>query len=643
MRRFIPVGTATARKACFAGAGAAVLILLLLPKPWELSTGPGFADVPGRPFREIVAISLFWGTAFNGLLCLVLAGTARLWSRPLETPLRVSPQAPISRRIWIGLLLLAALAGALRWPISGRSLWWDEGWSIDRVIVGQALPSEDDPDRLEHEPPAWSHVLWRYGKPTNHIPYNLLARVSVDAERIMSGAESWQFSDRAFHLPAVLASMLSVILLGVFVWRLGFPGAALAAAGLLAIHPWHLRYGAEGRAYTLSVLIAVGAALLLQEALRCGRFRQWLAYGASMTLLMWIQPAHIYLAVAFSVAALAGIALTQASRRDRATLLLRFVVVNVLAVMAFVALCAPLISQAMDWSDVWQSGDTVNAGVLRRVWVWMTLGVPFRAITESIAHDPFPSFQAWMETAPWLGALVFQGAPLLVAIGFGRVVARPGPARWPLVALVLAPALILFVSWANQMYFYPRFVIYAAAVFAALLAIAAEGALALAAARFGAGLRRVLVPAGLLVLVAAFQWLVWPETQLLLTRPYSPMREVAERLRTEAGDSPSSILRAGYGLGGGIVRIYDPWIQYVDEAREIVDLERESRRAEKELYVFYGYPRQNEAKRPDGIALLLDPERYAEVGRFQGIEPQFTYRLFRYLASGETEEGSGGL
>jgi len=626
------------RKIFLAGAGVAALLLLLLPKPWELPTGPGFADVPGRPFREIVAISLFWGTAFNGFLCLVLAGTARLWSRPLERPLRVAPQAPISRRIWIALLLLAALAGALRWPIAGRSLWWDEGWSIDRVIVGQAFPSQEDPDQLEHEPPAWSHVLWRYGKPTNHIPYNLMARVSINAERIMSGGESWQFSDRAFHVPALLASMLSVILLGVFVWRLGFPGAAVAAAALLAIHPWHIRYGAEGRAYTLSVAIAIGAALLLQEALRRGRFRQWLAYGASVTLLMWIQPAHVYLAVTFSLAALVGIALTPASRRDRATLLFRFVVVNVLAVMAFVELCAPLISQAMDWSDVWQSGETVTVGVLRRFWIWATLGVPYRAVTESIAHDAFPSFYAWRETAPWLSSLVFQGAPLLLAIGFGRVVARSGPARWPLVALVLAPPLILFVSWSNQMYFYPRFVIYAAAAFAALLAIAVEGGLARIAARLGAAARRVLVPVGLLVLVAVFQWRVWPQTQLLLTRPYSPMREVAERLLSEAGDSPSSILRAGYGLGGGMLRIYDPWIQHVEEAGEIVALERASRQAQKELYVFYGYPRQNEAKRPDGIALLLDAERYAEVGRFQGIEPQFTYRLFRYLKPNASPE-----
>ena len=620
-----------------AAAAAAALLLLLLPKPWTLATGPGFADVPGRPFREIVAISLYWGTALNGLLCLALAATARIWLRPLSAPLPSSPRRPMGRRVWLALLLLAALAGALRWPLAGRSLWWDEGWSIDRVIVGQALPREDDPDRLDHEPPAWSHVLWRYGKPTNHVPYNLLARASVELERRLSGRESWQFSDRAFHLPALLASMLSVLLLGVFVWRLGFPGAALAAAALLAIHPWHLRYGAEGRAYTLSSAMAIGAALLLQEALRSGRFRHWLAYGAGLALLMWIQPAHVYLAVTFSLAAVAGIALIPIGRRDRTTLLLRFVVVNVLAVMAFVELCAPLISQAMDWTDVWQTGDTVTRGVLRRFWVWSTLGVPLRAAAESIAHDPFPSFMAWRETAPWLSPLVFVALPLLALGGLVRALVRPGSARWPLVAMVLAPPLILLVSWSNRMYFYPRFVIYAAATLAALVAIAVEGALVAAASSLGGRMRRVLVPAGLLMLVVGFQWLVWPQTQLLLSRPYSPMRDLAERLRMEANGPPSGILRAGYGLGGGMPRIYDPWIRHVQEAQEILALEQEARQAHKPLYVFYGYPRQNEVKRPDGIAMLLDAERYEEVERFQGIEPQFTYRLFRLRAPREPE------
>ncbi|MCP5070572.1 MAG: hypothetical protein GY946_28745 [bacterium] len=629
------------RRALVAAAAVVALLLIALPKPWEFESGPGFADVPGRPFREIVAISVFWGSALNGLLCLVLAVSARLWWRPLEAPLPVSPRRPIGRRLWLGLLIIAALAGALRWPLAGRSLWWDEGWSIDRVVIGRALPSEGDPDRVEHEPPSWTHVLWRYGKPTNHIPYNLMARASVDVERWIGGRESWQFSDRAFRFPALLASMTSVVLLGVFVCWLGFPRAAPAAAALLAIHPWHMRYGTEGRAYTLSVAMAIGAALLLQQALRRGRFRHWLAYGASLTLLMWIQPAHVYLAVTFSLAALVGIASIPVSRRDRATLVLRFVAVNVLAAMAFVELCAPLISQAMDWSDVWQSGDTVNLGVLRRSWVWLTLGVLFRSAAESIAHDPFPSYQAWMESAAWLPWLVFWGFPLLLVIGLARVCVRPGVERWPLVAMVLAPGLILLVSWSNQMYFYSRFVIYGAATFAVLVAIAAEGGLLLAASAIGDRARRVAVPAGLVLLLVGFQWLVWPQTQLLLTRPYSPMRELAERLRLEAGESPSRIIRAGYGLGGGMPHIYDPWIQHVATAEEIVVLEREAGNQHKPLYLYYGYPGQNEKKRPDGIALLLDPERYQEIDRFQGIEPQFTYRLFRYIEPVESEAGQG--
>ncbi len=622
----VGTGIAAARRVLLLAAAAGGAVLLLLPKPWALPTGPGFADPPGRPFPDMVAIALFWATALNALLCLGLAATARLWLRPLTAPLVAPPRRPLGRRVLLGLLLLAALAGALRWPLAGRSLWWDEGWSIDRVVVGHAVPRAGEPDRVDHRAPGWPRTLWYYSKPTNHVPYNLAGRAAIEMERAVSGRESWTFSDRAFRAPALLASMLAVVLLGLLVWRLGFPGAALAAAALLAIHPWHIRHGAEGRAYTFSVVAALAASALLLEALRGGRFRRWLAYGAGLTVLVWVQPAHAYLAVALGIAAVAAILTRDIPWRDRGALLLRFAVACGLAAMAFLELSAPLVSQALGWTDVVQTGETVNRGVVRRFWIWTALGVPARSQAESVAHDPFPSLGSWLEEDPWLAGVVFGALPLLAFFGLARVTFRGGIARWPVLGLAAAPGLLLLVSWTNRMYFYPRFAIYAVAAYAALAAIGAEGALSALVARAPARARRLVVPAGLALLLLAFQALVWPQTRVLLTRPYSPMRELAETLRSAGG------LRAGFGLGGEMPRIYDPWIRHVESAREIAALEGEARAEGRPLHVFYGYPGQNRAKRPEGIARLLDPERYEEVNRFQGIEPQFTYRVFRLRA-----------
>ena len=162
------------------------------------------------------------------------------------------------------------------------------------AIVGRVDPAPEDPAQLVHWPVSWARTLWYYNKPTNHVPYSVAARLAIEVERAWSGRPTWQFSERAFHLPAWLASIGSVLLLGGFLARLGMPGAGLAAAFLLAIHPWYIRHGAEGRGYSLLVPAAIAAAWALTRALEDPRWRSWLGYGVCLGLFMWIHPTAVY-------------------------------------------------------------------------------------------------------------------------------------------------------------------------------------------------------------------------------------------------------------------------------------------------------------------------------------------------------------
>ena len=400
-----------------AAAGLALLGLGLALRPWSLPAGLGFAETPGRSFDLTVRIALIWATGANLLIVAALAATARGWARPLVEEPVAAPRARVSRGVLLGLLAAAAMAGALRWPLMGGSLWWDEAWSSRQAIVARVDPAEGEPARLVQQPVSWARTLWYYNKPTNHVPYSVAARIAVDAERVGSGREAWQFSNRAFHLPAWLASMASVLVLGGFMIRMGLPAAGLAAAFLLAIHPWHIRYGAEGRGYTLLLLAGIVTAWALTRALADPRWRAWLGYGACLGGFMWIHPAAIYPALTLSGAGCAAIAFGPRGGADRIAILLRMVVVSVLAAMAYLMLTAPHIAQAFAWTDVVQTRDTVTPVVLRNTWAWISVGVPEYLFAESPHHDAFPSLQQWRETVPAIGWLVYGFLPLFALLG----------------------------------------------------------------------------------------------------------------------------------------------------------------------------------------------------------------------------------
>jgi hypothetical protein len=70
-----------------------------------------------------------------------------------------------------------------------------------------------------------------------------------------TGAASEAFDEFALRAPAWLAAIASVVLVGLL-RDLGFPRAGPVAAFLLALHPWHVRYGADGMAPHVRGLVA---------------------------------------------------------------------------------------------------------------------------------------------------------------------------------------------------------------------------------------------------------------------------------------------------------------------------------------------------------------------------------------------------
>ena len=128
------------------------------------------------------------------------------------------------------------------------------------------------------------------------------------------------------RLPSVLISSAvapAVYLLG---RRLHSPALGLAAGGLLAIHGYHAILSRETRGYGLFSLLAVVGFLLLVQALRSGRRRDWLLLGLVNGLSFYC---HIF--TVFVVIAQTGFVLLRRSRAALGGLLLSGVVTAMLA------------------------------------------------------------------------------------------------------------------------------------------------------------------------------------------------------------------------------------------------------------------------------------------------------------------------
>jgi hypothetical protein len=496
---------------------------------------------------------------------------------------------------------------------------------VRHTLVGTVEPTEADPTRLVFEPVPWMNTLFYYRKPTNHVLYGVAARASLGVWRAATGAPPQAWDAFALRLPSYAAALLSVFGLGLLVFHLGFPRAAAAAAFLLAIHPWHVRYGADGRGYAFMVLIAIVAAAFLLRGLRRGGWTAWLGYAAAQLAMLWVHPLALYFPLALGAAGVAGLAFGPGSPADRAHRIARFAVANLLAGMAYLHLMAPNLAQSIVLKFEWKQPMDVVGQLAQQTWLFLSTGLPRRQ--PFVPELVYPSARnLWGGGLPiWL--VLYGVLPLVAGVGLLRALRRPGPERTVWLGLALAVPLAFLHRRLSPFLLIERFMIYGLVAVVPFLAIGLEGALS---AALPARARRALVPAGLALGLAAYQLLVWPQTEILLRYPPTPSREVAEFVAKAGEGVQGGVLRAGLGLGGNTPDVYDPYLQHVHRGAEIATLAERSRAEGRPLYVFYGYNDANRQKSPDAMVYLDDPALFEEVAVLPAIEAEFLMRVFRY-------------
>jgi hypothetical protein len=171
-------------------------------------------------------------------------------------------------------LAIVILALALRVPLLGRGLYYDE---LHTVLSFVEAPS------------AWEAIA-RVNNLNNHPLYSLLAH---GAESVFGRAE-W-----VVRLPALLFGLAVLPLLWLVVRRDFGPAPALLAALALATSSVHIGFSASARGYTGLIFFSwLSSALFVKLVRDGGSSRSALAYSVATALGIWI---HLYALVVLGV------------------------------------------------------------------------------------------------------------------------------------------------------------------------------------------------------------------------------------------------------------------------------------------------------------------------------------------------------
>lgn len=556
----------------------------------------------------------------NVVLLAVVLATRRWWGWGKSATAASEDSVPCGatpvsspRWFWPALLGILVLAGGLRWDLAHSSLWWDEVWQTRNAALGEWRPDKKNPGTFRFRETSVAQALWNYRKPTNHPPMALASKASHAVWSKLSGAKPGTLHEFALRFPGFVASLGGLALLALLLRAWGLPGAGLAAAFFLAVHPFHVRYGIDCRGYTFLLPLTVAGLWALWRACGPGRpFAEqglagrgsprtaWLLFGLCQALIMWCHLLSAWVCLALCAAGAAWLWRGKNSG-ERTRGIARLLAAQLLGAMVFFQLFMPNLLQAAQWGDKNQDGQVLDLVLLK-------------SMAAGLVDSPLE----------WTGVALLAALALL-----GLVSAQPRAswARW-VFGLMIAACAVLWLALAGaEFFFYKRFLFAALVPLAGLMALGLSAFAPCAATHpppFG---KTGTVLGGVLLLLIAASF--WPGLGFFQRTPFTPLRETAAILKNEQAQGARLF---GYGFGAEALQYYLPGLEYDrgdNSANSLAQALAEAKAAGHPLCVAIGYEELNRAGLPEGFALLDNPATFAEISRLPGVEPQFTFRVLK--------------
>jgi branched-subunit amino acid transport protein len=619
-----------------------ILLAFLLVQIGLLTFGPQTADhLPAieaalttndKPdWWDDAAMGVRYAAWFNLIVLTLLLGTSRWWSRPSSTPVIENSKFKIqnSKLFWPALALAVIACLVVRLPLASKSLWWDESWVIMQVNHGKWRPDSKQPDKLKFQAHDWKRAAFYYQKPTNHAPMSLAQKVSLSVWRKFTGAKREAFSDLAVRMPALLASCGAVLFLAGLLRSWGKPGAGIAAAFLLALHPWAVRYGVDARAYAFVIPLCISAMWAATRIVATGgrQVWPWVWFGLTEFLWLWAYPNAAAEITILNLVLLGLLMWQQSGWQDRMTAFMRFAVTNILAALCLIQVFLPNLMQARRWAGNETVAQPFSAALWKSTLSQMILGVEYDWPREPEAAGLLSGRVGLPGLGLSYSILLPVGILLLAVFIFNRhraAAALDKSARWILAAPIVGAFLFTVATVVLDSYYYPRFVIASLPCVLAVVCLILSGTW-----KQPWGRKPHLVSALLMGLALAPLWLA--QNKILMTRPYAPLRDTAEFVQRDAKTAPQPPLIFCYGLGREVLPIYEPRCQSVASLAEIEKLVQQAKAEQRPLYGVYGYNIFNRSLIPEGFKLLDDRSVFTEAAAFPAIDPEFYFRVLKFV------------
>ncbi|MFP6873186.1 MAG: glycosyltransferase family 39 protein [Verrucomicrobiales bacterium] len=389
--------------------------------------------------QHFVYSAMYWAGVINIVLAAVLLFTRRWWCGRDVKPLPGRPGGTRARRFWIWVSVAVVIAAGLRWTRMDLSLYNDEAYNFQQYIHGK--DKADRQGKVSFRKAGWEETLWE-NKANNGVLFSVAARLFDEAWRPGDGSTEGLVNERALRCPSLIAGLLSIVAIALLGRVLFSPAVGLAAAFVLAVHPWHLRYSTEARPYAMMILLVILAMLCLVIALRNNRWRWWLAFAGCQLLYMYAFSGALYFALGTNLAAL--VTIIARGRAWRSAAMGRLVVASIISAMVYLQLMMPCLPQ-MAASIAELDSLRGNLGIARVIDIGSYLSFGMPAFDYNAANLQNPALEKFWPSGWWMLVPALLAAGIVVFFGM-LVFRRGGIPRTLLLGNFLALTLMLLVS-----------------------------------------------------------------------------------------------------------------------------------------------------------------------------------------------------
>jgi hypothetical protein len=608
-------------------AGATAIALLVTTKPWVALT-----EIRGKTDTlDYVRIYGWIAGAINVVLLACLAILCPWWARLRD--LKPASAASVERSAtprWFWPLVIVAMATTFFYslPRMADGFWDDEELNVRTTLWGKFKPNKKTSE-VEFVRFDWLETVYGYSKgPNTHTLFAILSRACEEAWNLVAKPKGFPLVEWPFRLPALIFGVLAV---AAFAWLLrdfGMPATGVAAAWLLAVHPWSIRYASEARGYSFVIFVVPVLFVFWRRAMVMGAWRWWSAYALAEFLLFYCYPGSAFILIVLNLLTLGLLAAAPGCAEPRLAQIGRWFCVNVVAAMLTLQLMLPLYPQARLYFDFVSSQGFVSG------WQWVR-----NTVAYMIGGAPWTkSGEPWAGYPEWLGRYVenpvfFVGtaslAVTLVALGAFRLLWRSWPSATFIVVMAMCPPITFAVAFFRRFLLYENYVIYS---LPGVIICAAAGVTLVASllAKLS-GKRTVgLIFAGCLVwgyflYTHSFrQWLV-----------KNPLQQIRESVIYSRGTlDPAAAGQKTVKTGSFCIPpyLYDAHMERLDSAGDFIAALQRSDKEEVPFFVNIGMPWAAREYSPQMWALFNNRDLFEEPVHLRGFEPSLDRLVARYKA-----------